>query len=310
MGRRSQRGKPEDLRRELVQLLSDFEAQLELSDLRAKVLALVPVHDVLRDLGSNLIPEESAESGRGRIIAYMLRFPGIVIDGKELTVVSGIGDWPRRVRELRVQFGWPIASGKTINEMRKEDELGEELSGTPVMKPDQYILMRTEQDTEAAHRWNVANEIRRRKDLGTKERILAFLRENVGKPVTNEELRYVAKDSTEWARRTRELRTEEGWPVTTKSTGMPDLAIGHYLLMSDRQLPRHDRRIPDPVRRAVLRRDGYACVDCHWSHEEWTPSDPSHLELHHTTHHVGGGENTEENLVTLCNNCHGERHRR
>jgi len=35
------------------------------------------------------------------------------------------------------------------------------------------------------------------------------------------------------------------------------------------------------------------------SHDEWNPSDPRHLELHHIEHHVKGGENVEGNLKTL-----------
>jgi len=131
----------------------------------------------------------------------------------------------------------------------------------------------------------------------------------VEKTVTNEELKYLAKDRSEWARRVRELRTEYGWPVVTQNTGRPDLEVGVYLLEADRQSPEHDRRIPDPVKKEVLRRDGYKCTVCKWSHSEWNRSDPRHLELHHKTHHVDGGDNTESNLITVCTVCHDEIHR-
>ena len=107
----------------------------------------------------------------------------------------------------------------------------------------------------------------------------------------------------------RELRTEFGWPVATKSTGRPDLGVGVYVLQADRQSPEHDRHIPDDVRREVLRRDGYRCRECDWSHDEWNPSDPRHLELHHVMPHVRGGENVKENLNTLCTVCHDKLHR-
>ncbi len=86
-------------------------------------------------------------------------------------------------------------------------------------------LMTTEQDREAALRWNEANVLRRSK-LSTKDKILSYLRKNVGRPVTGEELRYLANDSKEWARRTRELRTEEGWPIATRNSGRPELEVG------------------------------------------------------------------------------------
>ena len=138
---------------------------------------------------------------------------------------------------------------------------------------------------------------------------MKFFRANVGKKITGEELRYIANEKTEWARRVRELRTEFGWPIVTCNTGRPDLDVGVYLLEADRQSPEHDRDIPDPVKRAVLRRDGYKCKNCGWSHIEWNRSDPRHLELHHIKHHVSGGKNTAENLVTLCTVCHDEVHR-
>lgn len=177
------------------------------------------------------------------------------------------------------------------------------------LKPEEYILLHPEQDREAALRWRIANDIRKTK-TGVRNKILEFLRANVGHAVAGEELRYVANDRTEWARRVRELRTEQGWPVATRNTGRPDLVIGVYVLEQDRQSPAHDRSIPDPVRRAVLVRDGYACRKCGWSHGRWNPSDPRHLELHHCEHHAAGGANTEENLITVCTVCHDDIHRR
>jgi hypothetical protein len=140
-------------------------------------------------------------------------------------------------------------------------------------------------------------------------KVLKFLRANVGRAVTGEELRYVAGNKTEWARRVRELRTEHGWPVATKTTGRSDLAVGVYILQADRQSAEHDRHIKDDVRREVLRRDGYTCKGCGWSHKEWNPADPRHLELHHVTHHARGGQNIKENLRALCNVCHDRAHR-
>jgi len=81
-------------------------------------------------------------------------------------------------------------------------------------------------------------------------------------------------------------------------------------LQADRQSPEHDRHIPDDVRREALRRDGYKCRVCDWSHDEWNPSDPRHLELHHVMPHVKGGDNVKENLNTLCTVCHDKLHRK
>ena len=246
----------------------------------------------------------------GLIDFIPLGYSFIVIAGEELAVVSGISEWARRVRELRVQFGWPILSGITAKQMAEEGEFP--LPGVDVgkMKVDDYVLVAKTEDRDAAHRWNVANVIRREKGIGVREKILEYLKENVGKPVTGEELRYVANDKKEWARRVRELRTEQGWTVLTKPTGRPDLPVGVYVLESLRQLPAHDRNIPDDVRVAVLTRDKNRCTKCGWHHGMATPSDPRrHLELHHEEHHVKGGANTEENLKTVCNVCHEKVHK-
>lgn len=298
----------EALRKELVALLANFEKELKSKDLRENILALVPALHLLRDLGSSLISREEASAARDRILLYFRKYPFKVIHGDELMIISGIQEWPRRVRELRVEFGWSIATGVTIKEMFSVENGEIEGLDSSNLKPNEYILLSEGQDMEAADRWRAANEIRKKRE-SVKNKILEFFRFNEGIPVTGEELRYVAGDKTEWARRVRELRTEEGWPVSTRNTGRPDLPVGSYMLEGDRQSPAHDRKIPDPVRRRVLVRDKYHCQDCNWNHEMWNPSDPRHLELHHIKPHVEGGENVEENLVTVCTSCHDERHR-
>ena len=37
---------------------------------------------------------------------------------------------------------------------------------------------------------------------------------------------------------------------------------------------------------------------------------PRFLELHHKRHHVKGGNNSEDNLLTLCVKCHDDLHRK
>ena len=298
---------PEIVRRRVEELIRNFESELQAAELRPKVLALVPIFQKLRDLGKALIPSEYASAARDRILYYLRKYPGIVIAGDELLVVSGIQEYARRVRELRVQFGWIVASGVTIKDM-SEDQDAEIPYELKAMKPSDYVLLNENQDRDAAHRWNVANTIRKERG-SVRDKILKYLRANVGKAVTNEELRYVAGDKTEWARRVRELRTEFGWPIATKSTGRPDLGVGVYVLQADRQSPEHDRHIEDDIRRDVLRRDGYKCQECNWSHDGWNPSDPRHLEIHHIKHHAKGGENIKENLKSLCTVCHDKIHR-
>jgi hypothetical protein len=267
-----------------------------------------------------LIPKNEASSAKDRILAYLRRYPHLVVDGDELMVVSGIAEWARRLRELRVQLGWSIYSGVTFRDMAEaaravadDEEIASLESAIGVhpskIRPDQYVLMNDEQDRQAAHRWNVLNEVRRKK-VSVTDKIIEYFRKNVGEQITGEELKYLAKDKKEWARRVRELRTEQGWPIATKNSGRQDLAIGVYVLEEDRQTYEHDRQIPDPIRVAVLQRDRFRCVRCGWSRAMLSPDDPRKmLELHHVKAHVKRGENTMDNLITLCNVDHDEEHR-
>jgi hypothetical protein len=311
MPRRSTQGDPETLRKKLIELLTNFKINLEREDLREQVIALIPVNYNLRDLGGSLKGLNESKSGMARMLEYLTKYVGVVVQGDELMVVSGIHDYPRRIRELRKERGWQIFSGVTLNE-QKEDETAEKLElekseALPEMKTDDYVLISTVQDREAAFRWRIANDIRKERG-SVKGKVLKFLLANVKKPVTGEELRYVAQDRTEWARRTRQLRTEEGWAVVTKSTGRPDLPIGVYVLESEKQGLPHDRAIPDRTRRKVLKRDEYTCQECGWNRQQWNPDDPRNLEVHHVQHHARGGGNEQENLKTLCNICHDEVH--
>jgi 5-methylcytosine-specific restriction endonuclease McrA len=311
MAKRKKQRDSEEIRNNLIDLLENFEQYLQIGSLRDQVRELIPANHLLRDLGASLLPGGGSLSARDRILAYLRRFPATVIDGDELMIVAGISEYARRIRELRVQEGWPILSGVTAGELREasEEERLEGEAPLPHLRPDQYLLLEDFQDRDAAFRWNRANHIRRG-NTGVSTKLLTFFRENVGKRITSEELRYVAGNATEWARRTRELRTEEGWPIITRNTGDPTLPIGVYVLERDEQAPPHDRHIPELVRREVMQRDNWSCrwLGCGWPNG-FPQADHRFLEAHHIEQHAHGGANIAENLVTLCNLHHDETHR-
>lgn len=310
MARRSQRNNPESLRSDLVELLKSFKQKLKEDDLRAQVQSLVPANHLLRDLGSSLIETDELDSARDRILAYFRKYPSTVLSSEELMVVAGISEYARRIRELRVEMGWPILTGHSLKDMASEDDELDSIGPISSFKKDSYVLIKDEQDREAAYRWKLANGIRKSKK-SVKDKILEYFKANVGKEVTGEELMYLASGRSEWPRRVRELRAEEGWPVATRATGRPDLKVGLYILEEDRQAEVHDRKIPDPVRVKVLERDNYVCRMCGWSYETRREGDRlrSMLELHHIRHHAKGGKNEVDNLITLCNICHDDVHR-
>ncbi|MCK4626980.1 MAG: HNH endonuclease [Phycisphaerae bacterium] len=136
-----------------------------------------------------------------------------------------------------------------------------------------------------------------------------YLIENVRQVVTTEELAYIAQDRKQYARRIRELRTEQGYAIVTRFTGRPDLRMGEYVLENiERVAEPHDRKIPFEIQKKVYKRAGSTCELCGWTRDRWTREDPRILELHHVAEHATGGPNTPENLVVLCSRCHDDVH--
>ncbi len=174
---------PEAIRNTLQKLIINFEEELKSAELREKVLAMIPVFKVLRKLGKSLIPQELTSSARDRILFYFQKYPYTIIHGDEFLVISGIQKYARRFRELRVQFGWSIASGKTVKEMAEQGDFPLKVDMSKV-KPDSYVLLSEQQDKEAAFRWAVANEIRKKKE-GVRSKLLEYFKENVNKSVRN-----------------------------------------------------------------------------------------------------------------------------
>jgi len=293
----SESSKIETLIAEVEENLAHFKHEYKGLTWRQKVLLLVELTGGVRKLGKNSNPAAAKVGSRERLRLYLQEHVGIIIAAEELQVVSGISEYARRIRELRVQDGYKILTGYSC-----DPESGISL------KPTEYLLLDKEADVTAARRWHIANRIRRETQGGSKGRLLRYLLENVGQVITTEELAYVAK-AREFGRRIRELRTEEGYPIATQFTGRPDLKMGEYVLESkDRIAESHDRRIPFEVQKAVYERDNNTCSLCGWLRKKWTRKDPRILELHHLQEHAAGGANVAQNLIVLCSKCHDEIH--
>jgi 5-methylcytosine-specific restriction endonuclease McrA len=56
----------------------------------------------------------------------------------------------------------------------------------------------------------------------------------------------------------------------------------------------------EDVRHQVLRRDGWRCQSC---------GTMSNLEVHHKDFRSQAGDDSEENLITLCAECHAAIHK-
>jgi len=104
-----------------------------------------------------------------------------------------------------------------------------------------------------------------RKQGSSKERIRQFLLANIGRVVTSIELRDAAGTSvSEWARRVRELREDEHWPILTHND-TAELKPGQYLLTgapSEGSALTFSRPISAKLRAEVLDRNGFTCQMC------------------------------------------------
>ncbi len=140
--------------------------------------------------------------------------------------------------------------------------------------------------------------------IGSRTKLRSYLLEHVGEVIHADLLRAVA-GSSEWARRVRELRNEEGYAILTHND-RADLKPGEYLLESAKPKPAFARGISKELRAFVLDRNGFTCQMCGSVAGEPDPFDPSRktrLHLGHIIDKTQGGEDTAGNLRALCSSC-------
>jgi hypothetical protein len=121
----------------------------------------------------------------------------------------------------------------------------------------------------------------------------------------SDELREVAGGITEWARRVRELRTEEGYQIQTHND-RSDLRPGQYILLDPNPQPAFERTISKETRAFVLDRNGFTCQMCGAVAGEPHPYDSSRKTRLHIGHIVDksqGGTDDASNLRALCSVC-------
>lgn len=142
---------------------------------------------------------------------------------------------------------------------------------------------------------------------GSKNKIRRFLREHVGKVVTSIQIRDAAGAGvSEWARRVRELREDEGWKIITHHDAA-HLKPGQYILT---ELPpdkpiKFERTISAKLRAAVFDRNGFTCQMCGLTPGDIDPATGRKVRLHvgHIKDKNLGGKDELSNLRTLCSTC-------
>ena len=142
---------------------------------------------------------------------------------------------------------------------------------------------------------------------GARYRLKRFFREHVGEVVTKEQLQEVAQIQ-QWARRVREIRTEEGWAIRTNNDDA-SLKPGEYMLTEPPPETENyvvSRRISNRLRAQVLERNGYTCQMCGAGAGDPDPQQPGRqIRLHvgHVVDRIHGGKDELTNLKAMCSTC-------
>jgi hypothetical protein len=140
---------------------------------------------------------------------------------------------------------------------------------------------------------------------GSKALILNFLLGNLGKLVTSKQLQEASGGASEWARRVRELRDEQGYQILSHKD-RNDLKPGEYIILTDKRRPIFARGISKETRAWVLERNGYTCQMCGMAAGDEDPFSPGRkvrLTLGHIVDKSKGGADIPNNLRAVCTNC-------
>lgn len=143
------------------------------------------------------------------------------------------------------------------------------------------------------------------KKPGSKKLILEFFLQNVGKVLESRQIQEASGGASEWARRVRELRNEDGYQILTHKD-RANLKPNQYLLETTKRTPAFARGISKETRAWVLERNGYTCQMCGVGAGDKDPFNPSRtvrLTMGHIIDKSKGGDDTPQNLRAVCTNC-------
>lgn len=140
---------------------------------------------------------------------------------------------------------------------------------------------------------------------GARAKLRQHFLTNLNRVMDSTELREVSGGTSEWARRVRELRTEEGYQILTHHD-RANLKPGDYLLESAKPQPAFARAISKETRAFVLDRNGFTCQMCGAVAGEPHPYDPNRKTRLHIGHIIDkslGGNDEASNLKAICSVC-------
>ncbi len=140
--------------------------------------------------------------------------------------------------------------------------------------------------------------------MSARDKLRGFFEANVGRIIDTHQLREVAGVS-EYARRIRELRDQEGMQILTHKD-RHDLKPGQYILTSMDRAPKLSSAISPQLRANILERNGYTCQQCGagpGDRDPYNPKRKTRLHIDHILPLSQGGSDSPENLRVLCSSC-------
>lgn len=143
------------------------------------------------------------------------------------------------------------------------------------------------------------------KKIGARKLLRQHFLSNLGKIMSSKELQKISGGSSEWARRVRELRTQEGYQILTHND-RADLKPGQYLLLDAKPQPAFERAISKETRAYVLDRNGFTCQMCGSVAGEshaYDATRKTRLHIGHIIDKSHGGTDDADNLRALCSIC-------
>lgn len=138
---------------------------------------------------------------------------------------------------------------------------------------------------------------------GSRSKLLQHFLANIGRVMDSTELSQIA-GSSEWGRRTRELRDEHGYQILTHND-RADLKPGQYVMVSTKRKAPAERAISKETRAKVLETYGSVCYSCGAIAGEPHPANGKSTVLHmgHLLPKSRGGSDTVPNLRPICMVC-------
>jgi len=140
---------------------------------------------------------------------------------------------------------------------------------------------------------------------GSKQLVLEFFLHNVGKVLTSQRIQKASGGASEWARRVRELRNEDGYQILSHKD-RASLKPNQYIMETTKRMIAFARSISKETRAWVLERNGYTCQMCGVAAGDPDPLGSNRtvrLTMGHIIDKSKGGTDEPENLRAVCTNC-------